>query len=216
MKKLIFLVYALFTNIIYPVFQLHAQATTYSVPIMLSISNEGLNRTIAVQWSNPSFIKDWTGSADELDYELHLDKQPIITLSTNLIKIRLGFWVKIYSRATNSYIFTHKDYTVSTTLILPPITINTESIKGQYVDLHTDITNALSEVDSRVRNIIEQKLAVIEWIIYKGKIINISSPSPLNKVSNTLTWDIARTYSNTVTPDRVLEITVTSTITASP
>jgi len=154
MSRLILLFYAiLLISTLSPTFHVNAQ-TSYSIPITLSISNEGLNRSIEVQWSKPDFTKIWSGNVEELAYELHLDKTPIITLSSNSIKLRFNFWIKLFNTSTLTDIFIHKDYSIETSMSVAPISSSSDAITLQYSDISTSVSNALVDVDYRIRNVI--------------------------------------------------------------
>jgi len=175
--------------------------TDYSAPFTVTLTNAGINRFLASQWS--SMTKNWTGNYQGLSYSVNLEK-PTIYLTTNTCKIflTLNIVTSVYTGKVN----------LTPTLSIPSTTINADNIISQYENLHQQIISSAQLVDPRLQAIVEQALSPINWIIYKGKILNSSTARLVESADiqlsglPTLEFNIR---------ERELDLTITPTITAT-
>lgn len=133
----------------------------YSVPLTFSVSATGINRFISSQWANGQTT--WSGTYQGLNYSFTLEK-PTVSLSTGTIKILLG--LSINSSAYNGKV------TLTPSMTIPNTTIDASQVISKYTDLHDQIIGTAQLIDSRLQYVIEEALAPIDWIMYKGKIID--------------------------------------------
>lgn len=138
--------------------------TDYSTPFTFTITNTGINRFLSSQWS--SLTTSWSGNYQGLDYSFTLAK-PSISLTNNSIKI-------ILTLSITSSVFSGT-VTLTPTLTIPSTTLNAENIISQYENLHQVIISSAQLIDPRLRYVVEQALAPINWIIYQGKILNTTT-----------------------------------------
>lgn len=181
--------------------------TDYPLSLTFSVSQTGINRFIAGQWNDASFTKSWSGNNNGLSYSIQLQR-PSILLSNNTIKIVLG----ISYQADDGGMHLSGTVIVTPTLTIPPTTINASDIIAQYTDLHQQILAITQFTDSRLKDAIEQALSPIEWIMYKGKVMETST----TRLSSTS--DIAAKALPTVTfsvTGQELLLTISETITAT-
>ncbi|MCK9408524.1 MAG: hypothetical protein M0R68_05260 [Bacteroidetes bacterium] len=200
MKQLLhraLMVLTLLSSIFYNAF-----STDRTVPITFSVTTTGINRFIAGQYNNPGFTKSWSGSYQGSQYTIQL-KKPIIMILDNTIKIQMK--LSIISVAYTGPV------TISPTLTISSTTISAANIIAAYTDLHAQInsvSNAL-RLDAGFRDIIEQKLSPINWIIYQGKVLN-ESTSRFSESSD-IGWKGIPTLTASVTNNEI-NFTVTPTI----
>jgi len=175
--------------------------TDYSAPFTVTLTNAGINRFLASQWS--SMTKNWTGNYQGLTYSVNLEK-PTIYLTTNTCKIflTLNIVTSVYTGKVN----------LTPTLIIPSTTINADNIISQYENLHQQIISSAQLVDPRLQVIIEQALSPINWIIYKGKILNSSTARLVESADIQLSGLPTLEFS---VRERELDLTITPTITAT-
>ena len=143
-----------------------AAQTNYGVPVTFSVTSTGINRFIESQWGNLPNSATWSGEYQGLTYSIHLNR-PMILLSTNTIRISLG--LTITSSVYNGSV------TLTPTLSVSSSTISACNVIAQYTNLHDQIIAAGQFVDSRLRYVIEQALAPIDWIMYQGRILDQST-----------------------------------------
>jgi hypothetical protein len=144
--------------------QYTAAQTDYNVPITFSVTQTGMNRFIASQWS--SITTSWSGTYQGLTYSFQLVK-PSIVLSTNTIQIILG--LNITSSVYNGSV------QFTPTLTIPSTTISLSNIIAQYTNLRQQIDAITQFTDVRLKDVIEQKLAPIDWIVYQGKVLDATT-----------------------------------------
>ena len=176
-------------------------ATDRTVPITFSVTSSGINRFIASQWTGTPHY--WTDTYQGLTYTLLLNR-PVITLTNSTIKIQLSLTVT--SSVYNGTV------TVTPTLSIPSTTISPTNIIAQYTDLHNQIIAISQFTDSRLRDVIEQKLSPINWVMYQGKILN-ESTTRITQDAN-IGWTGIPTLTFVIANDEV-NITATPTITSS-
>lgn len=173
----------------------------YSVPLTFSVSTTGINRFISSQWANGQ--TSWSGTYQGLNYSFTLEK-PTVSLSNSTIKIMLS--LSISSPVYNGKV------TLTPSLTIPSTTIDASQIISKYINLHDQIIGTAQLIDSRLQHVIEEALAPIDWIMYKGKIID-NSTVRLSESSDISYKGIpALTFSVT---DNELNILIASTITAN-
>ncbi len=152
-----------------PAHQVAAQ-TDYNVPLTFSVASIGINRFIASQWSASTFTKSWSGyTTSGIQYSISLDR-PSVVLSENTIKILLALTIHAED-ITDQYVVYDGKVTITPTLTIPSTTISLNSIMSQYTNLRQQIDAITQIADVRLRDVLEQKLAPIEWIVYQGKIL---------------------------------------------
>lgn len=135
----------------------------YEVPIQFSITQTGINRFIASQWAG--IQTSWSGTHEGLQYFLQL-KKPSILLTSGNISIILE--IAFSSQSYNATI------AISPTLNISPLVFSADNLIASYVNLRNQIDLIAGITDPRVRDIIEQHLAPIDWIIYQGRIFDQS------------------------------------------
>ncbi|MBZ0198870.1 MAG: hypothetical protein K8H86_03315 [Ignavibacteriaceae bacterium] len=138
--------------------------TDYSTPFTFSVTNTGINRFISAQWSDMN--TNWSGNYDGLTYSLQLEK-PTVLLTINNIKLVMKIII-------NSSVY-NGTVTLNPSLTIPSTTLNADNILAQYEDLHQQIISVAELIDTRLQHVIEQALVPIDWIIYKGKILNATT-----------------------------------------
>jgi len=143
-----------------------AAQTNYNVPMTFSVTSTGINRFIAYQWGQLPNNATWSGEYQGLTYSIHLNR-PAIILSPNSIKIILELVItsSVYSGTVR----------LTPTLTVPSTTINASNIIAQYTNLHDQILAIAEFVDPRLRYVIEQALAPIDWIMYHGRVLDAST-----------------------------------------
>jgi hypothetical protein len=201
MKQLIFKVFfVVVIGSLCPFRSIHSQ-TDYTTPFTLSITSTGINRYLASQWS--SMTEEWSGNYQGISYSISL-QEPTISLTTNTLKIllKLSISSSIYDGSI----------TLTPTLTIPSTTISAEQIISKYTDLHQQIIK-LTSIDTRLQNVIEQLLAPIDWIIYKGKAIDASTTRLTESADISLKGIPTLTFN--ISNDE-LNIIITPTITATP
>lgn len=151
---------------------LYAQPNAEPVPIHFSVTNTGINRFIADQWSSTS--TNWTGSYSGMNYTINL-KRPIVDLSDNTFRITLK--MHVYATFYGSTLM-NEDLTISPEVSISPITVNPngviEDVRVEYDNLSTVIQNAPIP-DTRIEQVIRQKLEDIDWVIYQGEVLSQST-----------------------------------------
>jgi hypothetical protein len=145
--------------------------TDYSVPISFSVTQTGINRFIASQWSNSSFTKSWNITYQGYYCEIEL-KRPSVSLSSNTIKIVLSIELTAIN-PSDLPVYLDQTFSFTPTLNIPETTISFDKIYAEY----TNLLSAISEVipESQIQGAINQALAPIDWVIYEGKILNEST-----------------------------------------
>ncbi len=174
----------------------------FAVPITFSVTEAGVNRFIATQWSD--ITTSWSGSYQGLNYSLELSR-PTISLSENSIKIILQL-----SCVSSVY---NGDFPIEPTLTIPSTTISANDIIAEYQNLRQQIDAIIQFTDSRLKDVVEDVLEPIDWIIYKGKILTINTQR-ITDVAD-IKWVGLPTLSFGVSSNEI-NITVTPTIQATP
>lgn len=141
-----------------------AQSVTKDVPISLSVNQTGVNRFIASQWS--SIPTSWSGSYQGLSYSITLNR-PVVTLLNNEVKIALTLDIN-----TSVY---NNEVTIEPSLVTPTLSTATDEIVTSYEDLRSEIDSISVFSDTRLKDIIEDLLEPIDWVIYEGGILDVLS-----------------------------------------
>lgn len=140
------------------------EVSEYEIPITFSITNTGINRNIAHQWTQITHY--WSGNEIGFYYEIEL-KRPIISLSNNVIEINLS--LELQTPFYNGTII------ISPALTIPNNTLEANEIITKYLNLRSKIDEITQFLNAELKNKIESVLAPIDWVINKGKIINEST-----------------------------------------
>ncbi|RNC83743.1 MAG: hypothetical protein ED557_08165 [Balneola sp.] len=146
-----------------------AQPNTTPVPIDFSITSTGINRFIADQWS--SITSNWTGTYQGLSYNITLNR-PIVDLTENTFRVILT--LDINATAGGSTIY--DDVTsITPELFIPAVVINPDSViedvRTEYNNLEAAIDNNPFIPDQRIRDVLEDILDDIDWIIFQGEVL---------------------------------------------
>lgn len=175
--------------------------TSYTMPVTLAVTSTGINRFIASQWS--TIPHSWSGTYQNGNYSIQLAR-PAVSLSDNTIKIALNLTIAspLYNKAV----------TITPTLDLPATNVSASAIIGRYLDLRAKIDAVTELTDVPLKDIIQQVLSPIDWIVYQGQILNTSSGRLLEGAD--LKWSGLPTLSFSVTTDEV-DITITPAIVAT-
>lgn len=179
-----------------------SDVTTYPVSFEFSISQNIVNHAIYSQWQG--MTTSWSGSYQGLNYAIDLS-QPYFYFSENSISIFLE--LEITSSVYNGVIH------LSPSLELPSMTIIPNEIIAQYDDLRSAIDAITQFTDSRLKDVIENILNPVDWIVFQGRLITQYNERWLN--TSDIGWDGIYSIGYNINEDYI-NFNVTSLIQATP
>jgi hypothetical protein len=133
----------------------------YDFPIQFSVSQTGINRFISSQWAGNQ--TSWSDPTHNLNYSILLER-PYILLTDN--KIILHLEIHISSTVYSGVI------SLKPTLSIPATTLSASGVVAQYSNLRQHIDNITAFPDASLKDVLEQILTQIDWIIYQGVILD--------------------------------------------
>lgn len=121
----------------------------------IHINEAAINRFLAKQYNDAGFIKSWSGTFNGNAYSLSIER-PVVVLQSNSIVIEIGVTLN------NNY------YLLRPSITIPPITITSADIKATFIQLQTYLNTVQHITNYWEKDLINQKLNAIQWLIYQG------------------------------------------------
>lgn len=180
-----------------------AQTINKDVPFNLAINQTGINRVIAAQWN--SIQTQWFGNYQGVSYEITLNR-PVVSLFENKITITLSLDI-----ASSVYI---GEASISPSLTTPTLSSSTQEIITSYSNLRSAIDTVTAFNDSRLNDILEDILEPIDWVVFKGGILDAFT----GRFSDTsdLEWVDDTSLDFSVAPGELLLIITPAIVATSP
>lgn len=136
-------------------------AGDYPFVTRVEINEVAINRFLAKQFNESSFVKSWSSSYNGNTYSLSIER-PIVVIQNNAISLEIGI------NLNNQY------YLLRPTVTVPPITLTNSDVKATFTQFQNYLNTLQFIANQWEKDIIHQKLHSIQWLIYQGTLISES------------------------------------------